>query len=86
MSLDTVELAMKIEEEFEIAIPNEIAPTLFTVGDLHEFVVQTVAARGAPADDAQLWERLKRIFVDDFLIPEKAVVRNAHIVYDLGLD
>jgi acyl carrier protein len=33
-SLDTVELVMATEEEFDVAIPDEVAEKLRTVGDL----------------------------------------------------
>jgi len=86
MGLDSVELVMEIEEEFEIEISNEIAPTLVTVGDLFAFIVQTFEARGISIDDAEIWNRLTRIFEDSFGIPARLIVPEAHIVYDLGLD
>lgn len=33
-SLDLVELAMNIEDEFEIELDDEVVPTLRTIGDL----------------------------------------------------
>jgi acyl carrier protein len=37
-SLDTVELIMKMEEEFNIEIPDEEAENLKTVGDVVEYL------------------------------------------------
>ena len=37
-SLDTVELIMKLEEEFDIEIPDEEAETLTTVGRVIEYI------------------------------------------------
>ena len=37
-SLDTVELIMKLEEEFEISIPEEDAEKMKTVGDAVEYL------------------------------------------------
>ncbi|MBW6515897.1 MAG: acyl carrier protein [Candidatus Cloacimonetes bacterium] len=37
-SLDTVELIMKFEEEFEISIPEEDAEKMKTVGDAVEYL------------------------------------------------
>jgi acyl carrier protein len=45
MGLDTVELVMAVEEWFEISIPDAAAQTLFTVGDLHRFVVSELTHR-----------------------------------------
>ncbi len=39
-SLDTVELVMDLEEEFEIAIGAEVAGKLQTIGDVVEFIVK----------------------------------------------
>ena len=37
-SLDTVELVMVMEEEFDIEIPDDVAENLLTVGDLIEHI------------------------------------------------
>ena len=39
-SLDTVELVMEIEDEFEIAIVDEVAGKLQTIGDVVELIVK----------------------------------------------
>ena len=45
MGLDTVELVMAVEEHFEIEIPDEIAATLETVGQLHNDCGSRAAVR-----------------------------------------
>jgi len=40
-SLDTVELVMELEEEFEIDIPDDAAEKIQTVGQAIEFIDQT---------------------------------------------
>ncbi|KJZ80780.1 acyl carrier protein [Candidatus Liberibacter solanacearum] len=37
-SLDTVELVMTFEEKFKLEIPEEVANTIFTVGDAVKFI------------------------------------------------
>ncbi len=37
-SLDTVELIMEFEKEFDIAIPDELAESIGTVGDAVSFI------------------------------------------------
>jgi acyl carrier protein len=39
-SLDTVELVMELEEEFEINIPDDAAEKIQTVGQAIEFIVK----------------------------------------------
>ncbi|MBC6478332.1 MAG: acyl carrier protein [Hormoscilla sp. GM7CHS1pb] len=43
-SLDTVELVMALEEEFEIEIPDEVAETIDTVGKAVEHINEKVKA------------------------------------------
>lgn len=45
MGLDSVELVMHVEEEFEIEIPDEEASAMRTVGQLHNGVMRLIAAR-----------------------------------------
>lgn len=44
-SLDTVELVMELEEEFDISIPDEAAEKIQTVGDAIRYVTELKAAR-----------------------------------------
>ena len=43
-SLDTVELIMALEEEFNIEIPDEDAEKMKTVGDVIKYIDEKVAA------------------------------------------
>ena len=45
-SLDLVELAMSLEEELSLEIPDEELEGIRTVGDAVDFVAERVAARG----------------------------------------
>lgn len=42
-SLDTVELIMELEKEFNISIPDEAAEKIVTVGDATTYVTQNCA-------------------------------------------
>ncbi len=44
-SLDTVELVMKFEEEFDIKIPDEDAEKIQKVGDAVKYISEKVAAK-----------------------------------------
>lgn len=44
-SLDTVELVMKFEEEFDIKIPDEDAEKIQKVGDAIKYISEKVAAK-----------------------------------------
>ncbi len=86
MGLDTVELVMAVEEEFGISIPDDVAPKLVRLGDLHAFAVEALCARGESVDPSAVWEQVKAIMRREFGIREGNLVPEAHIVDDLGLD
>lgn len=46
MGLDTVELVMVIEDEFEVAIPDAVAAELTTPGQVAEYLVNVLGERG----------------------------------------
>ena len=86
MGLDTVELVMAVESEFNLTIPDPVAKTLLSLGSIQQFVVKTIEDRGEPVDEADVWERIKAIMRRDFGIPDKDLKPEAEIVADLGLD
>ena len=86
MGLDVVELIMAVEEEFGIAIPNERATTLTTLGAIRDHVLRECVARGMASDSDEVWARIKAIVRRDFAIAEPHLVPEASLVADLGLD
>ena len=86
MGLDTVELIMAVEEEFALAIPNQTAATLETVGDIHRFVLAFLRERGEATEEAMVWERVRQVVIRELAVLPEEVVPAAHIVYDLHAD
>ena len=59
MGLDTVELVMAVEEAFNLRIPDAVAAKLYTVGELHGYVVSELQRREGPAvDPVEVYETL----------------------------
>ena len=46
-SLDTVELVMEFEDEFDINIPDEVEGKIKTVGETVKFIEEQVKSKGA---------------------------------------
>ena len=46
-SLDTVELVMEFEDEFDMSIPDEEAEKIQTVGAAIDYIINTAHARGS---------------------------------------
>ena len=86
MGLDTVELVMAIEEEFEMQISDGEAERLLTVGNIHERVIQTLTERGQPVESEQIWERVKAVVARQLGVSPDAVTRSARIGEDLKTD
>jgi acyl carrier protein len=86
MGMDTVELAMDIEDLFDIEISDASAGAIHTVGDLQAFVLSALAHKGTPQNPDDVFERIKRLLIDSFGVPEKRINPEARIVDDLGLD
>lgn len=87
MGLDTVELVLNIEEEFGLEIPNDAAGRMFTVGDVHSFLVRELERRGQTAvDESRIFERLREIVCTQLGVKPEAVVPGARFVEDLGAD
>ncbi len=87
MGLDTVELVMAVEEEFGLEIPDAAAEKMFTVGDMHSFLVSELRRRGrSEIDENRIFERLREIVCAQLGVKPEVVVPEARFVKDLGAD
>lgn len=91
MGLDSVELVMVVEREFDLEIPDDAASEMFTVGHMYEFVRGRLEERarqsgGAPLDESQLWDRLLDIIVEETGVERHKLVRTARFRADLGVN
>src|SRR3954453_3926563 len=80
MGLDTVELVMEIESEFEIAIPDADAELIQTVGHLHAYVCHTLRPRPETiCPSARAFYPLPRALRDNHPTPRRAVRPSARL-------
>ena len=86
MGLDVVELVMAVEEEFGIEITNEAAMRMLTVGDMQDYVTETLRSRGAPIDAQEIWKRLCEVIIYQLGVRPDEVKREAEFVRDLKAD
>ena len=84
MGLDTVEIVMAIEEEFQIEISDSDAEKMFTPGDILEFLLRTLEARGETVDADAAWLRIQKIFVDQLGVKPGRVTKTTRIIEELG--
>jgi acyl carrier protein len=84
MGLDIVELIMRVEEEFNIEIPDEDAEKLTTAGSIADYVAEKSGADGDTHE--VIWQRVKAVLVEAYGIPPEKVHPSARLVEDLKLD
>ena len=87
MGLDSVEIILTVEDEFDLEIPDTEAARMFTVGDLHAFVILELRRLGrADADHDAVFARLRDIICRQVGVKPETVVPSASFVKDLGVD
>lgn len=87
MGLDTVELVMAVEEDFSLEIPDSAAAKMYTVGDLHSYLVSELRRRGhTDVDENRVFERLREIICRQLGVKAERVLPEARFVQDLGAD
>ncbi len=88
MGLDTVELILWAEIEFEIEIPDKDAENILTVAQFTTYVhYQLLDIHGSEATpEAEIFERIKKFLVSEFKIAPDKISSNSYFVKDLRLD
>mgnify|MGYP000064816963 CR=1 FL=1 len=87
MGLDTVEFLVKIEEEYNISIPDEDAYLLGEVGDLALYIVNSCEQTNGDLIELEpVIDYLKNMLHRDYGIPLEEIHLKSHVVKDLGLD
>jgi hypothetical protein len=73
MGLDTVRLAMEVEEAFDITIDDGDAQKIQTVGDLHRYILRHAGDKPTVCPSAALFYRLRRALMDIAGVDRRAV-------------
>jgi acyl carrier protein len=70
MGLDSLELLLKVEETFEIKIPDPEAERIITISDFHNSVWQHLSGRHSDKCHTQgLFYKLRQSFIDAYKLP-----------------
>jgi acyl carrier protein len=84
MGLDIVELIMRVEEEFDLEIPDEDVEQLITTGMMADYLVQK---QEQPLErQEEIWQQLCFVIADQCAVPPEKITRNTRFVEDLNLD
>jgi hypothetical protein len=75
MGLDIVELIMRVEEEFDLEIPDEDAEKLVTVALMADYIAQK---QELPLEQQEeIWQRLCFVIADQCAVPIEKLARDA---------
>ncbi|HEX8250709.1 MAG TPA: hypothetical protein VF599_21220 [Pyrinomonadaceae bacterium] len=85
MGLDIVETMMRIEEEFEVAIPNEVAATLSTPREVIDYLMTRSEVNEKWSRD-YVAESVWLISEDEAGIKRKDYTEDSRFVQDMGMD
>ncbi len=89
MGLDSVELLLRVEDEFDIELSDAEATAIVTVGDLHTCLVRKWDAKpkqNRRESKEPTWQALSDVIVDQLAVRPDQVTPNARIAKDLGVD
>ncbi len=76
---------MEIEERFGISLSDADAALIFTVGDLHRFIVEACKATGQQVTPDDAWTWLRDFLEHRYRIARDKITPDARIGPDLGL-
>lgn len=80
MGLDTVELAMAIEEEFGVEFPDAVWETMTTPGEIYELLKKTL--KTVPAEvclSQRVFYQLRRALCENYSLPRKDLTPDSKV-------
>lgn len=89
MGLDSVELVMAFEEEFDIEFPDAEAERIVTVGDAHYGILRKLYKRVEDPDTIDtddVWERVQGLIQEHIGVDRRKITPDARFIDDLGVD
>ena len=87
MGLESVELVLHVEEEFNIQIPDETAEQTRTVQQLHDCILQLSKSQNdTDLDSSETMNRLTDIVAMQLGVKRAVVTPDARFVEDLRID
>ena len=84
MGLDTLELLMAVEEEFDVRIPESENSRLKVLSGWQACISEALTRKGEVPVASDIWNRLKRVVIDQLEVRPDEVFPEADLVRDLG--
>ena len=83
MGLDTLELLMAVEEEFDVRIPESENSRLKVLSGWQACISEALTRKGEVPVASDIWNRLKRVVIDQLEVRPDEVFPEADLVRDL---
>ncbi len=88
MGLDTVEIVLWAEKEFDLQLPDDEVSRIYTVGEFSDYLHQKLTTKhgfkACPSNEA-VFKKIKAILIKDFAVLENIIKREARFIDDLNL-
>jgi acyl carrier protein len=85
MGLDTVEIVLWAEEEFDVSMPDEEVGKIYTVGEFATYIAQKVnEAKGSSIDYSDTLPKILDVLESDYGVERTEVTLSSRFVQDLG--
>lgn len=87
MGLDTVELVLAVEQEFEIEIPNAAAEKMISVRHVRDFIVsEYIRLKRPDADRDAIFSRLRDLVAEQTGVKIEKIHLDSEFIRDLRMD
>lgn len=86
MGLDLVEMVMRIEEEFEIDIPNEVAETFTTPKKVINYLIVLPKFKDENRPRENIADKIWLIIEEETGIDRKDYNEDSRFIEDMGMD
>ena len=88
MGLDTVEIVLWAEKEFDLQLPDDEVSLIYTVGEYSDYLHQKLKAKygfkPSPSND-DIFNEIKKMLIKNYAVKESKITRNARFIQDLNL-
>ena len=88
MGLDTVEIVLWAEKEFELQLPDEEVSQIYTVGEFSDYLhskLRTKHGFKPCASNEHIFNKIKAILIKDYAVSEYKIIKDAKFIDDLNL-
>ena len=86
MGLDTLEIVLGWEEEFDIRIPNEVAATIETPRQAGDYIEQALSSESRPLPREEIDHAVKVVVIKQLCIDESIYGPDVKFVEEMGAD